>query len=246
MTSHARRPVQKRSRRPRAVFTDIDGTLTDRERRMDLGAVRALAKLREERVPVVFATGNVLPVVLGLQRFLGLKGPIIAENGGLVYFSEERIVRLARRTTALKAYAKARRTLDVRPLFTDRWRETEVALEPTLDPREVERAVRGCGVKVESTGFAIHLFEPSAGKLPAARLVAKELGVDLEDCLVAGDGDNDVALLQAAGVAVSFPDASPLARASAHYITRARHGAGFLEALTRFGLLPPEWEQQVR
>lgn len=231
---------------PRAIFTDIDGTLTDRNRRMDLGAVAALAYLREHHVPVVFATGNVLPVVLGLQRFLGLKGPIIAENGGLVYFGEDHVVRLARREVALRALERVRRTLPVRPLFTDRWRETEVALEPDVPVSEVERAVRGMGVKVESTGFAIHLFEPTAGKLPAARLVASELGVPLQDCLVAGDGDNDVELLGAAGVSVSFPDGSPAARKSAKYITRARHGAGFVEALTRFDLLPARWERRPR
>ena len=237
-------PRRKSRSLPRAVFTDIDGTLTDRERRMDLGAVRALTKLREQRVPVIFATGNVLPVVLGLQRFLGLEWPIIAENGGMVYFSEDRVVRLARREVAVKAYEQARRRLDVRPLFTDRWRETEVALEPTVPVEDVERAVRGCGVRVESTGFAIHLFEPTAGKLPAAQMVARELGLSLSECLVAGDGDNDVALLREAGIAVSFPDASPSARASADYITRARHGAGFLEALTRFGLLPAGWGRE--
>lgn len=246
MTPRPRRERRTGGGRPRAVITDIDGTLTDKERHMDLGAIAALQELRRRKVPVVFATGNVLPVVLGLQRFLGLKGPIIAENGGLIYFGEDRVVRLARREVALAAYRKLRRTLDARPLFTDRWRETEVALEPTLDPHEVERAVRGCGVRVESTGFAIHLFEPTAGKLPAAELVSEELGISLSDCLVAGDADNDVSLLQSAGVAVSFPDASPLARASAHYITRARHGAGFLEALTRFGLLPEGWARQGR
>ncbi len=230
--------------RPKAVITDIDGTLTDQERRIDLDAVRALTELHRQGVPVLFATGNVLPVVLGLQRFLGLKGPIIAENGGLVYFGEDRVVRLARREVALRAFERAHKTLGVRALFTDRWRETEVALEPTVPVREIELAVRGCGVKVESTGFAIHLFEPSAGKLPACRLALAELGLTLADCLVTGDGDNDVGILEAAGTGVSFPDASAAAKASADYITRAKHGAGFLEALTRSRLLVPGWERR--
>jgi phosphoglycolate phosphatase len=222
---------------PRAVITDIDGTLTDRSRRMDLDAVRALARLRDRGVPVVFATGNVLPVVLGLHRFLGMSTPIIAENGGLVFFSERRTVRLADRAVALRAFEKARETLPIKPLFTDRWRETEVAIEPDVPVEKVVAATQGMGVKVESTGFAIHLFEPSAGKLPAARLALGELGVELQECLVAGDGDNDVDLLRAAGVGVSFPDGSPAARAAASWVTRASHGAGFVEALIRCGLL---------
>ncbi|MDE1819783.1 MAG: phosphoglycolate phosphatase [Euryarchaeota archaeon] len=244
MTPRARVPRGRASPALRAVITDIDGTLTDKDRRMDLDAVAALSFLRRKGIPVVFATGNVLPVVLGLQRFLGLEGPIIAENGGLVYFSEDRVVHLSSREVALKAYERARRSLPVERLFTDRWRETEVALEPTLPAEEVERAVRGCGVRVESTGFAIHLFEPTAGKLPAARMVLQELGVPLEECLVAGDGDNDVELLEAAGVGVSFPDGSARARTRADYVTRARHGAGFLEALIEFSLLPSGWRRE--
>lgn len=225
------------SKLPRAVITDIDGTLTDRERRIYPGAIDALHELGARGIPVIFATGNVLPVVLGLQRFLGLSGPIIAENGGMVYFGPERLVRLSRRSVALRAYRKARSSLPVRPLFTDRWRETEVALEVNVSPRAIERVIRGMGIKVESTGFAIHLFEPTAGKLPAARRVLGELGIPLEDCLVAGDGDNDVELLRAAGTSVSFPDGSPRARGAADFVTRGSRGAGFVEALIRTGLL---------
>ena len=117
-------------------------------------------------------------------------------------------------------------------------RETEVALEPTVPAEEVASRVAPLGIKVEHTGFAIHLFQPTAGKLAAARIALEGLGLSLEDCLFAGDGDNDVELLRAVGVGVSFPDASPRARAAADYVTRARRGAGFLEALKRFGLMP--------
>ena len=220
------------------MISDVDGTLTDSQRRMDFGALRAIRSLSDRGVPVIFATGNVLPVVLGLYRFLGLSTPIIAENGGLVYFPDDRIVRLARRAPAWKAYLSLRKDLPVRTLFTDRWRETEVALEPTVPAEEVASRVAPLGIKVEHTGFAIHLFQPTAGKLAAARIALEGMGLSLEDCLFAGDGDNDVELLRAVGVGVSFPDASPRARAAADYVTRARRGAGFLEALKRFGLMP--------
>ncbi len=230
--------VERRKEVPRAVISDVDGTLTDSQRRMDFGALRAIRSLSDRGVPVIFATGNVLPVVLGLYRFLGLSTPIIAENGGLVYFPDDRIVRLARRAPAWKAYLSLRKELPVRTLFTDRWRETEVALEPTVPAEEVASRVAPLGIKVEHTGFAIHLFQPTAGKLAAARIALEGMGLSLEDCLFAGDGDNDVELLRAVGVGVSFPDASPRARAAADYVTRARRGAGFLEALKRFGLMP--------
>ncbi len=225
-------------RRPiRAIIVDVDGTLTDHDRMLHFEAARTLREINARGMPVILATGNVLPVTLGLQRFLGLHGPIIADNGGLVYFNEERIVHLARREVALRAYEHLRQHLPVRPLFTDRWRETEVALVPDHPVEAIEPLVRGMGVRVESTGFAIHLFEPSAGKLPAARIALEPSGIGVEECLVAGDGDNDVDLMRAASVSVTFPEAMPKARAAADYVTTQSDGAGILEALARFGVI---------
>jgi phosphoglycolate phosphatase (TIGR01487 family) len=232
------RTSRRRPQNLRAVVTDVDGTITDRDRRLSVLALRAIRSLDARGIPVVFATGNVLPIMVGLQRFLGIRTPLVAENGGLVYFDESKIVRLARKGPALRAYRDLRRQLPVRRLFTDRWRETEVALEPNVDPEDVARRLRGYPLRVEYTGFAIHLFEPTAGKEPAVRLALEPYGFSLADCLVAGDGDNDVGMLRRAGVGVSFPDASERARQAATYVTRSRHGEGFVEALKHFGLLP--------
>ena len=222
----------------RAIVTDVDGTLTDRQRHLNLEAAQALRTLSRRGMPVVLATGNVLPIALALARFIGLPDPIVAENGGLVYYGEDRIERLSRRRVAWEAYRKARSSLPVHRLFTDRWRETEVALEPTVKVAALRQAVRGTGVRVESTGFALHLFEPRAGKRAAVQRALASLGLSLDDCLVAGDGDNDVAMLRSAGVGVSFPDASPRARAAADYVAPATGGAGLVKALKHYSLLP--------
>lgn len=245
----ARRPRSSNSRQTRpsnprslkAVITDIDGTLTNRERRLDRGAMSVIDRLERRGVPVVLATGNVLPIALALHRSLGLRGPIVAENGGLIYRREggtDRVEHLADREVALRAYRRLRRAgLPVRRLFTDRWRETEVALEPNVSLRAVRTLLAGIGVRVESTGFAVHLMEDGAGKLPALRRALKPMGLTLADCLVAGDGDNDVEMLEAAGWGVSFRSGSPRARAAADFVARASYGDGFVEALMRSGVV---------
>ncbi len=225
-------------RRPiRGVIVDVDGTLTTTGRRLNFDAARAVMEVEARGIPVLMATGNVLPISLALHRFLGLKSPIIAENGGLVYFNEKKVVHLGHREPGLRALEVLERHLHVQRLFTDRWRETEVSLEPTVDAEEVRKLVEGMGVRVENTGFAIHLMEPTAGKLPAARVALEPLGLTVEDCLVAGDGENDVELLQAAAVGVSFPEAMAPAKAAAGYVTRSSNGGGLVEALRRFGLV---------
>jgi len=72
------------------VVTDVDGTLTDADRRLDPGAVKVVRDLERRGIPVALATGNVLPIALGLYRSLGLSGPIVAENGGMVYHQDDR------------------------------------------------------------------------------------------------------------------------------------------------------------
>ncbi len=225
-----------------AVVTDVDGTLTGPDRRLDPRAVRAVRRLESRGVPVALATGNVLPIALALHRSLGLTGPIVAENGGLVYWhvdGEERVERLADRRVAIQGFRALRAAgLPVRRLFTDRWRETEVALVPDVPISRIRRVLAGQRVRVASigTGYAIHLMEAGTGKLPALRRALEPLGLTPADCVVLGDGDNDAEMLRASGFGVSFASASPAARRAARYVTRRSFGAGFVEGLKASGL----------
>jgi phosphoglycolate phosphatase len=229
-------------RRPlRAVVTDVDGTLTDAHRRLDPEAMRWVLRLESHGIPVILATGNVLPIALGLHRSLGLSGPIVAENGGVLYRKEngvETVERLVDRRVALAAYRTLRAAgLPVRRLFTDRWRESEVALEPTVSVARLRRALGGRPVRVESTGFAIHLMERRGGKLAGLKEALPPLGLTLGDCVVLGDGDNDVGMLQEAGFGVSFVSGSARARRAARYVTRRAYADGFVEGLKASAVL---------
>lgn len=235
------RRADLRERAYRAVVTDVDGTITDRARRLYPPAVHALQTLERRGIPVLLATGNVLPIALALHRFLGLSGPIVAENGGLLFRPERnrgRVDRLADPRPVHRAYrALTQRGIPVHRLFTDRWRETEIALEPSVSVRRVRQALKGRPVTVESTGYAIHLIESGAGKLPALKAALSPLGLSPSDCVVLGDGDNDVEMLRAAGFGVSFPSGSARARRAANYVTRADFAAGFVEGLKAAGML---------
>jgi phosphoglycolate phosphatase len=240
------RVVKRRSRSQvppfRAVVTDVDGTLTFADRTLDLRAARVVQALERRGVLVVLATGNVLPFAFSLYRLLGLSGPIVSENGGLLYYQEadgrDVVERLADRRVALAAFRKLRSAgLPVRRLFTDRWRESEVALEPTVTVAAVRRVLGKSGVHVESTGFALHLMEEGGGKLPALARGLSHRGLTPRDCVILGDGDNDVPMLKAAGFGVSFASASPRARRAARYVTKAKFGEGFVEGLKASGML---------
>jgi phosphoglycolate phosphatase (TIGR01487 family) len=229
--------------RIRALVTDVDGTLTDRSRRLDPEAIRVLRSVEDRGIPVLLATGNVLPIALALHRSLGLSGPIVAENGGILYTGpsgSEHVERRADRKVALRALRRLRsRGVPVRTLFTDRWRETEVALEATVSARRIRQAVRGLPVRVESTGFAIHLIEAGVGKLGTVEEALRRIGVSISECAALGDGDNDAQLLRAAGASASFRSGSPAARRAARYVSRRSYAEGFVEGLIHLGLVRP-------
>lgn len=233
---------EPRPTRPiRAVVTDVDGTLTDQERRLEPGTLRVIREMTDAGIPVVLATGNVLPLALALHRFLGLRTPIIAENGGVLYHHEDGrdvVEHLADRKIALAAYRRVVKAgLPVQRLFTDRWRESEVALEEGVPVRRIRAVLRGEPVTVESTGYALHIIQRGAGKLPALHRALRPMGLTPADCLILGDGDNDVPMLRAAGWAVSFPSGSARARHAADYVTRSGYGFGFVEAVIHAGVV---------
>jgi phosphoglycolate phosphatase (TIGR01487 family) len=234
-----------RSPRPlprlRALVTDVDGTLTDEHRRLDPDAMLALRIVERQGIPVILATGNVLPVALALHRSLGLSGPIVAENGGLIYERTARgeaVEKLCDRRPALAGFRRLRAAgVPVRRLFTDRWRETEVALEADVPIARVRSHLKGLGLTAEATGYAIHLMERGGGKLPALRRALALRGLALSECLVAGDGDNDVEMLMAAGFAVTFANGSRRAQAAADWVAPSGFAVGFVEALKRCRVL---------
>lgn len=73
----------------KAVAFDIDGTLTHRNRSIDLGAMDAIRRLK---ALVVLATGNVFCFATAAAILIGRISGIIAENGGVVSDGKSKIV----------------------------------------------------------------------------------------------------------------------------------------------------------
>jgi len=69
---------------PLLVYTDLDGTLLDHDTYSFRPAVAALERLAKLAVPVIPVTSKTLAELEVLRGPLGLTGPCIAENGGLI------------------------------------------------------------------------------------------------------------------------------------------------------------------
>ena len=155
---------------------------------------RDAAEVQDNGYLVSLCSGNVLPVAFGLSTFIGLKGPVIAENGGLVSYREH-IFQLHHDETAVKAFAYLKTKMpEIERLFTDNWRKTEVAIKRSFDLDGLEES-QGLECEIEATGFAIHLMEPGHSKVDGVRKACENLGYDLSQVVAIGDSDNDVKML---------------------------------------------------
>lgn len=217
----------------------MDGTITDRNRRISLAAIACIRDLVDHGVEVVLASGNTACFLDGLARMIGTTGSFIAENGGVwrIGFSGALQVE-GDRGPALAAYRAVEahyreRGVTLEP-YGERYRFSDVAFARTVSPDEVRELVQDREVKVIDTGFAIHLLAKGISKGLALRKLADAMGIPVEEFLAAGDSENDLELLGAAGIGVTVGNAGDKVKAVADYVSEKGDGDGFVEAVMRY------------
>lgn len=219
---------------PSVVAVDIDGTITDDHKRINLDAVKALRRLEAHGIPVVLATGNVRPITYGLWRFIGLSGPICCENGGVLWSPEweEAVLRATKDEAQAAAdwLAEQVNGLDPVGIWSNQWRESEWCLKPTEDLEAIQAAMaegRWSNLEVIRTGFAIHLMDPVISKGQGLAELAERHDWSLDDMLVVGDAPNDLSMFEAAAWSVAVGGAFREVTAAASVSSPHLHGDTF-------------------
>lgn len=222
----------------RAVATDVDGTLTDRRRRINTTAVEAIRTLVDAGITVMLASGNTVCFMDSISKMIGTDGTIIGENGGVYRrgFSGPLQV-VGDRQVCLEAFEIlrdyfARKGVELEQ-YSAEYRFADVAFARNIDPAEAQAViqVQGLDVRVLDTGFAIHLQPPGVSKGAAMRELAVEMGIPTSEILAIGDSENDIEMIEAAGVGVAVANATPATRMAADVVTSRPHGDGFVEAV---------------
>jgi phosphoglycolate phosphatase (TIGR01487 family) len=222
----------------RAVVVDIDGTLTDDSRRMSLEAVAALRRAEDSGVSVMLASGNVLPVAYAVSTYMGFKGPVVAENGGVVCH-KQRIWVLADPEAPVKAWELIRKELPgAERLFTDRWRETEVGLKQDVDLGLVRELLSEMPVDVQTTGWAVHIMSKGMDKAVGVAKACELLGVDMRSVAAIGDSENDMRMMRECGWGVAIGNADERTKTAASFVAQMRNGDGVVEGLRWLRVLP--------
>lgn len=81
----------------------------------------------------------------------------------------------------------------------------------------------------------LEIFDRTAGKGNAIRYVCDYLNIPVSNAVAAGDAENDISMLDAAGTGVAMANADPLVKAHADYITEKDNDHdGLAEAILKY------------
>jgi phosphoglycolate phosphatase (TIGR01487 family) len=222
----------------KAAAFDVDGTLTHRDRSIDVDVIDALRRLT---VPVVLATGNILCFANAAAVLIGKVSGVIAENGGVVSDGTSRIV-----SGNIEACHRAAEILESSGKFdlkrvdaSERVTEIAYSKDTNFDVSKLKAMIAQCCSDVEAvdSGFAVHIKDRSVNKGLGLTKIAELLGLEAHDFAAFGDSENDAELLEIAGVGVAVGNADSTARAAADYVATEPYGAGVVEGLKHLSLL---------
>ena len=87
-----------------------------------------------------------------------------------------------------------------------------------------------------SQPYYLDITHPLANKGAALSEIAKLLGIPLAEIAVIGDGGNDVAMFERAGLSIAMGNASLEVQREADLVTDSNRDDGFANAIKRFVL----------
>lgn len=209
------------------VFTDLDGTLLDRDTYSFAAALPAMAQLRARGIPLVPVTSKTRLEVEALRRQMGTTDPYILENGAAVVIpGRSDLVLGATNAAAREALGLASESSGVRVRGFGEMPIAEICERSGLTPAVAELASRRefgepfvvldgevgaltaalgkLGFQVTRGGRFFHVLGGS-GKARAVVELAEVLGD--ADTVGLGDAPNDIGFLLAVRTAVILPSA---------------------------------------
>ncbi len=242
--------------RIKAISLDIDGTITYRDRRISIEAIKAIRLAESLGVPVMLVTGNSVPFAEASAIFIGTSGPVIAEDGGALSLRGEGTMRKRIFLTDIDEEwilwsELKKRHPEAELSFSTMERKAGIVIRRTVPVEEVRKIIDELGLNLVAvdSGFAIHVKKPWINKGTGIEKACEFLGIKPSEVAHAGDGENDLDAFRVVGYRVAIAQAPESLRNEADYVTEKPYGDGGAEAvihiLRRFGYLDGEDENPL-
>lgn len=104
--------------------------------------------------------------------------------------------------------------------------------------QKIEEAFPGLRLPMYATGNASDVIREGVSKAGGIRLLMDHYGCGPEDVIAVGDSNNDIEMLEMAGLSIAMGNASPKARAAADHVTSDIAEDGIYRAFRHFDLIP--------
>jgi hydroxymethylpyrimidine pyrophosphatase-like HAD family hydrolase len=226
--------------RIRLVMTDVDGTLVSSGDSISPAVAGAISHLQEKGIDVGFVSGRTLPELVSMALYLGVNGPIIAENGGVARLSAggEPVDLGYSRQPAFDALEKLKK------LFPDAISEREDNKDRIVDvvirsqgvaPEELRRHLGG--TQLLDSGYILHLMQEGISKGETLLKLLEKIdgGISPAEVMVIGDSLTDISLFELFPYSVLIinprlpAEQREMMRERARYISSLSFDEGFVE-----------------
>ncbi len=221
----------------KGIALDIDGTITHKNRQVDLTAVKAIRKAEKSDLSVILATGNILCYAETTSVLLGTTGPLIAEDGGVVYDKKKEKEHIL---GGLEKVNKGIKLLEekfdnIQHTSSSNRRRTGRTLERTINTKDAIKAFQENNLNITAvdSGFAIHIKDPEVNKGKALEKTVSLLGCSLSEIAAMGDGENDIEMLEKVKHSFAPSNAAPKAKEASSYVTEGSRGEGVKKAIEK-------------
>ncbi|MGC8931928.1 MAG: phosphoglycolate phosphatase [Candidatus Methanodesulfokora sp.] len=214
----------------KAIAVDVDGTITYREPVLHPEAVRHIIKL-SKRIKVMLATGNAFPVAYGLSGYLNARGPLIAENGGVVYYGGN--IHIMGDPELPQKALEYLRSIGVQfsESISNKFRLVDRVIM-TKSREEVESNISHMRVKLIDSGFALHIVPEGVNKGTGLLKACELLGISPNEVISIGDSMTDFEMLKLSGYSIAMPNSPEKLKDIADFIPSGRgYGPSFVLAI---------------
>jgi HAD superfamily hydrolase (TIGR01484 family) len=221
------------------IMTDVDGTITDILGYVEAIAQSALRALIDDGIMVGFVSGRTLPRLDPIALDIGINGPIIGENGGIVKLRPTGVLLNLgySREPALKDLERLKQMFPntIVPTEDDIDRKVDVGFKVQgVATSELKKHLKES--ELLDSGYMLHLLQKGVSKGGTLKRILPSLcdgKLSPEQVLVLGDSLTDISLFRAFPHSVFIRNnrLSSADRAAmdetAEYVSRLEFGAGF-------------------
>jgi len=221
------------------VAVDVAGTLTDERRRIFPEVIYALRRLEDAEIPVSIVTGNSFMAAYKLAQYFGLTGPIVAENGAVIYDPKLRKkVLVGNPEVSKKALDLINKKLGLRPSFLNRYRDVDFIFEKNgkINVEQIRRicAENNLEVRVSDSKFLIHVCDKKVNKGIGLIEACKLRQISPSDVAAIGDSWIDLDMLKVVGLPIAVSNSPDELKRIAKIVTTKPDGLGVIEVVEEY------------